>query len=30
MEGWGGIGIYPKKNFVHLDTRSNGPARWRG
>ena len=30
MEGWGGIGVYPKKNFVHLDTRSNGPARWRG
>lgn len=30
LDGWGGLGIYPNKNFVHIDTRSNGPARWRG
>lgn len=30
MPDWGGIGIYPSKNFVHVDTRSGGPARWRG
>ena len=24
----GGIGIYD--TFVHLDTRPNGPARWKG
>ena len=23
-----GIGIYPADNMLHLDTRSNGPARW--
>lgn len=24
----GGIGKYPRSGFVHLDVRSNGPARW--
>lgn len=24
----GGIGYYPSENFVHVDTRTNGPARW--
>lgn len=24
----GGIGYYPKKGFVHVDVRRNGPARW--
>ena len=24
----GGIGRYPHKNFVHVDVRPNGPARW--
>ena len=28
MKGWGGIGLY--ESFTHLDTRSNGPARWKG
>lgn len=23
-----GIGAYPKDNMLHLDTRTNGPARW--
>jgi uncharacterized protein YcbK (DUF882 family) len=23
-----GIGLYVKNGFVHLDTRTNGPARW--
>lgn len=22
-QGWGGIGLYPKNNFVHIDLRSN-------
>ncbi|RJO67433.1 MAG: DUF882 domain-containing protein [Myxococcales bacterium] len=26
----GGIGKYPKKGFVHVDVRRNGPARWVG
>lgn len=30
LEGWGGIGIYPNDRFIHVDTRSNGPARWVG
>jgi len=30
MDGWGGLGVYPKHNFVHIDTRSGSPARWRG
>jgi hypothetical protein len=25
-----GIGIYVSMNFLHFDTRSNGPARWVG
>ncbi len=29
MPDSGGIGIYPVKNFVHIDTRS-GKGRWRG
>ena len=28
MTGWGGIGSY--ETFTHVDTRSNGPARWKG
>ena len=24
----GGIGMYPSQHFVHVDYRSNGPARW--
>ena len=28
MKSWGGVGVYPKKNFVHVDTRSGDPARW--
>lgn len=24
----GGIGIYPGKGFIHVDTRSDGPERW--
>jgi len=28
LDGWGGMGVY--SNFVHIDTRSNGPARWKG
>lgn len=28
MKGWGGIGSY--ETFTHVDTRSNGPARWKG
>jgi uncharacterized protein YcbK (DUF882 family) len=23
-----GFGLYDKKGFVHVDTRTNGPARW--
>lgn len=23
-----GIGVYPSDNMLHLDTRTNGPARW--
>ena len=31
--GWipfrnGGVGIYPKDGHVHVDCRSDGPARW--
>lgn len=28
MKGWGGIGSY--ETFTHVDTRTNGPARWKG
>ena len=28
MKGWGGIGSY--ETFTHVDTSSNGPARWKG
>jgi uncharacterized protein YcbK (DUF882 family) len=28
MKGWGGIGSY--ETFTHVDSRSNGPARWKG
>lgn len=28
LHGMGGIGLY--ENFVHIDTRTNGPARWEG
>lgn len=24
----GGIGFYPVKRFIHVDTREGGPARW--
>lgn len=24
----GGIGYYPEEHFVHVDTRTDGPARW--
>lgn len=24
----GGIGQYPKKGFLHLDVRGNGPSKW--
>lgn len=24
----GGIGIYPSQNFIHMDTRPDGPSRW--
>lgn len=26
----GGIGVYPTDGHVHLDVRTNGPARWFG
>lgn len=26
----GGIGVYKRKRFVHVDVRPNGPARWIG
>ena len=26
----GGIGKYPKKNFVHVDVRTTGRSRWTG
>ena len=29
MPDFGGIGVYPEKNFVHFDTRT-GKGRWRG
>jgi len=25
-----GIGFYPQRNFLHLDIRPAGPARWQG
>lgn len=25
----GGIGVYPRAGFVHLDVRRGGPARWQ-
>lgn len=28
--GFSGIGYYPKGNFLHLDIRPAGPARWQG
>ena len=28
MKGWGGIGSYD--TFTHVDTRTKGPARWKG
>jgi zinc D-Ala-D-Ala carboxypeptidase len=28
--GFSGIGYYPKSNFLHLDIRPAGPARWQG
>lgn len=30
MPARGGVGTYPDNNFVHIDTRSGNPARWRG
>ena len=30
MPDSGGIGIYPEKNFVHIDTASGSRRRWRG
>lgn len=26
----GGIGVYPHNGFIHVDVRTNGPARWTG
>jgi len=28
--GFAGIGLYEKKNFLHLDVRPTKRARWRG
>lgn len=28
MKGWGGLGTYD--SFTHIDTRTQGPARWQG
>jgi uncharacterized protein YcbK (DUF882 family) len=28
MDGEGGIGVY--ETFVHVDSRTEGPARWKG
>ncbi len=28
--GFSGIGYYPEGNFLHLDIRPAGPARWQG
>ena len=28
--GFSGIGYYPENNFLHLDIRPAGPARWQG
>lgn len=28
--GFSGIGYYPENNFLHLDIRLAGPARWQG
>lgn len=25
-----GIGVYVARNFLHFDTRTDGPARWTG
>lgn len=30
LDGEGGIGYYPEKGFVHVDTRTKGGARWTG
>lgn len=30
MDGWGGVGYYQSQNFIHIDTRSVGMARWNG
>lgn len=29
MEGWGGLGFYPRSGFIHVDSRTTGPARWK-